>query len=326
MADYQDRSELLARVASLYYDHNKNQREIASEIGVTRSAVSRLLTEARKRGIVEYIIHYPYRTSAELEKALIDTFNLKYVRVLIRQNRNLEEMVAALGILASQYFVSILPDLKIVGIGWGTGLYQMVRAVRPQPRPDMEVIQLLGGTGMERGSAIGPLLAPNLANTLGCTCRFLHAPLFMENQASRDMLLQERSIRETLKRAKKCDIAVLGLGAILPELYNPYKLGYITKTELNQMRANGIVGDVAGFHYNRRGEILIDHWINRRIVGIAPEALSKIKLVMAVAGGLRKGESIIGALRGNLINILITDDQAALRVLQLHQESLAGRN
>ena len=121
MADYENRLELLARVASLYYDHGKNQQEIAEEIGVTRSAVSRLLTEAHKRGIVEHIVHYPWRTTPELENALRSTFGLKHVIVLTRQNKSYEEMLTGLGTLAAQYFSSTLPGLKRVGITWGTG-------------------------------------------------------------------------------------------------------------------------------------------------------------------------------------------------------------
>lgn len=317
MPEYQSRLELLARVASMYYDQEKNQQEIANDIGLTRSAVSRLLTEAHKRGIVEHIIHYPWRTSIELGNALSSLFDLKHVHVLIRQNKTYEEMLQGIGVLAAEYFTSILPKIKFVGITWGTGLYQMVRAFRPVNRPDMEVIQLIGGTGTERGSAIGPLLAPNLANCLSCTCRFLHAPLIMESEIAHVALMQDRMIRDTLDRAALCDVGLVGLGRTIPELSNAYKLGYLTLEELEQIQADGIVGDVAGLHYNKEGEILTDHWINQRMVAISPATLSQIKEIVAVAGGHKKGDSIYAALRGGHIQTLITDEEAARRVLEL---------
>jgi len=317
MPDYQSRLDLLARVASLYYDNNKKQEEIAQEIGLTRSAVSRLLTEAQEKGIVEHIVHYPWRTSTELERGLASRFNVRQVQVLIRQNKSYQEMLEGLGVLAAQYFTSILPKLNIVGITWGTGLFQMVRAFRPQSRPNMEVIQLIGGTGTEHGSSIGPLLAPSLANALGCTCRFLHAPLIMQNAVSHAAVMEDPTIRDTLDRAERSDIALVGIGTTLPELNNAYKLGYISLQEIEQMRTDGLVGDVAGLHYNLQGEILRDHWINQRIVAIRPASLAKIKEVMGVAGGYRKGESIFAALRGGHIDILITDDVAAKKVLEL---------
>ncbi len=273
MQENQNRQELIARVASLYYDKDKNQQEIADEIGLTRSAISRLLTEAHRRGIVEHIVHYPWRTSKQLEDNLMAKFNLTHVQVLLRENKTYEDMLQGLGVLAAQYFTSILPRLKIVGITWGTGLYQMVSAIKPQNRPDLEVIQLIGGTGTEHGSSIGPLLAPNLANRLGCMCRFLHAPLIMQNQVAHVAVLQDPQIRETLDRAEKCDIVMVGIGTTLPELYNPYKLGYISADEVKSLQADGIVGDIAGLHYNFEGTILQDHWINRRIVGITPRGI-----------------------------------------------------
>ena len=320
MFDRESRYEFLAHVASLYYDQNKNQQEIADEIGVTRSAVSRLLTEARKRGIVEIMIHYAWRTATDLEKELANTFPLQHIRVLARQNMSYDQMLNGLGVLAAQYFSSILPSLKVVGLTWGTGLYQMVRAFRPQLRPDMEVVQLIGGTGTELGSAVGPLLAPNLANSLTCTCRYLHAPLFMANEAARDALLNDRTIQDTLKRAESCDIALVGIGSITPQLYNPYRLGYLTQEELEQMQADGIVGDVACLHYNIHGEIQEDYWINQRKVGISTPTLKKIKTVLAVAGDSQKAEGIYGALRGGHIQVLITDDTAASRVLELYKQ------
>jgi multiple sugar transport system substrate-binding protein len=45
--------ELLTRVAYLYYERDLKQREIARLLGLSRSKVSRLLSEARKCGVVE---------------------------------------------------------------------------------------------------------------------------------------------------------------------------------------------------------------------------------------------------------------------------------
>ncbi len=54
---------------------------------------------------------------------------------------------------------------------------------------------------------------------------------------------------------------------------------------------------------------------------IPAETLGKMKEVVAVAGGAKKAESIIAALRGELINTLITDDEAARRVLEIQSEN-----
>jgi deoxyribonucleoside regulator len=319
MPNLETRLEYLARIASLYYDQRKTQQEVADEIGITRSTVSRLLTEAQEKGIVEHIVHYPWRTSPVLEKALISTFHLKDAIVLSRQNKTYDEMLAGVGYLGGQYFIKQLRLNSKVGISWGTGLHQLIKALRPMARPDVEIIQLIGGTGSEAGSQIGPLLAPMLANTLGCTCRYIHAPLMMENEIGRDTLLQEKSIRETLVYAENCNIALVGIGSTNPLYYNPYKLGYITDEEIVEIERKGGVGSTCGEVFNIKGELL-DIDINRRIVGIGLETLSKIEYVIGVAGGSPKADAILGALEGKFVNVLITDDQAAEAIMKLKLE------
>ncbi|MBC7252244.1 MAG: helix-turn-helix domain-containing protein, partial [Anaerolineae bacterium] len=76
-----EHEELLAQVASLYYEENLTQSEIARRIGTSRSTISRLLREARANGVVEIIIHYPWKTVAELERELIERFRLRHARV-----------------------------------------------------------------------------------------------------------------------------------------------------------------------------------------------------------------------------------------------------
>jgi deoxyribonucleoside regulator len=69
----------------------------------------------------------------------------------------------------------------------------------------------------------------------------------------------------------------------------------------------------------------LDIDINRRIVGISLDTLLRIETVIGVAGSSRKGAAILGALRGGYVNVLITDDQAAKKVLALHKATSGGR-
>ena len=293
------RSLYLAQVASLYYDQNKSQQEIAQEFGVSRSAVSRFLTEAREKGIVEIIVHYPWRTSPELEQELISTFDLKAARVLLRQQKSYEEMLQGLGILASQYLDSILHDGMIIGISWGTALYQMIRAMRPRNLPGIEVVQAIGATGAEAVPTDGPILAQLLSNRLGGYARYLHAPLIVDNEASRDTLLQDRNIRETLARVRQADILLVGIGTPNSELYSLVRAGYVDEAEAQSIRAAGATGDICAQHYSLNGEWL-DLDINRRAVGIDLEALSGVDRVIGVAGSSQKGAAILGALTRSL--------------------------
>lgn len=313
----ESRLTYLAEVAAMYYDQDMNQQEIADKIGVTRSGVSRLLTEARAKGVVEIIVHHPWRTNTDLERKLQALFNLRAARVLVRENKPYAEMLDALGILAAQYLTGTIGEKDIIGISWGTGLAQMLKNLRPMPFPDVKVVQLVGGTGTEKSSAVGPLLATILADKLGCACHYLHAPLVTDSLEGRKIILRETAIQETLQLGSQANIALTGIGSTNPDIYNPYKLGYVTEGELEEIQACGAVGTICGRLYTIEGEVL-DIDFNRRVIGIDMDDLKQIDQIIGVAGGQIKAEAILGGLRGRMINVLITDEQAATRILELY--------
>lgn len=313
-----ERSIYLARIASLYYDHKKSQQEIAEEFGVSRSAVSRFVTEAREKGIVEVIVHYPWRTCSDLEQALVARFNLKAARVLVREEKSYDEMLQGLGVLAAQYLDTILHDGMLIGISWGTALYQMIKAMPSRHLPGVEVIQVIGAINAQVDPTDGPILARLLSSRLGGSARYLHAPLIVENEAARDTLLQDRNIRETIARARQADILLVGIGTTDPDLYSLLRAGYVDLAQTQAIQSAGAAGDICGQHYSLSGEWL-DIDINRRAICIELSTLTNANLVIAVVGSSRKGAAILGALRGQYVDVLITDDRAAQKVLALNE-------
>jgi deoxyribonucleoside regulator len=73
---------------------------------------------------------------------------------------------------------------------------------------------------------------------------------------------------------------------------------------------------MCGQFFDTQGKIM-DVELNQRSIGIGLSTLQNIDPVVAVAGGEAKAEAILGALRGRFLNVLITDDAAALKVLEM---------
>ena len=71
------RGELLADVAEMYFLEGKTQAQIARKVGVTRSMVSRMLSEARAAGIVEFSVRRPLSLDAGLAADLEKRFGLR---------------------------------------------------------------------------------------------------------------------------------------------------------------------------------------------------------------------------------------------------------
>jgi len=313
-----ERSELLAQVASLYYEENMRQADIARRVGISRSTISRLLQEAREMGIVEITVHYPWKTDPELECELSARFDLRCVRVLAGRGRSYQEVLRGLGVLAARYLGEVLTGGMLLGISWGASVYSTVQALRIDRPLPVTVVQMVGALGGGDPLTDGPDLARLLAQACGGEYRFLHAPLVVESAAVRDALLQEPRISETLSLARRADVALVGIGAVVPEASGMLRAGYLDREALARLRAGGAVGNVCGRHYDARGRVL-ETELAQRIVGIELEALHHVGRVIGVAGGRPKAEAILGALRGRHVNVLVTDDAAALEILRLDE-------
>jgi DNA-binding transcriptional regulator LsrR (DeoR family) len=311
-----DRTELLAQVAHLYYEQNLNQDEIARRIGTSRSTISRMLQEARETGVVEITVHAPWKTVPELEKTLCTRFGLRQARVLLGRGRRPEEILRGLGALAARYVDSVIRQDSVLGISWGVAVHATVRALRPGRRLPITVVQMVGAVGEGDPLIDGPDLARLLADAYGGRYRYLHAPLLVEDGRAREALLGEPRIRETLALARRAGVALVGIGAPFPAVYSLLRAGYVDREALAGLRGQGVVGDICARHYDAQGRVL-DVELNHRIVGIDLEALHEVGQVIGVAGGEAKATAILGALRGGHVDVLVTDDAVASRVLAL---------
>jgi len=313
-----ERADLLAQVATLYYEDGLTQAEIARHVDVSRSTISRLLQEAREAGIVEITIHYPWKTDPELENRLEERFQLRKALVLAARGGVYKEVLRGLGVLAARYIDRALTQDSTLGISWGTAVHSTAQALRPKRRLPITVVQMIGAVGIGDPLIDGPDLARLMADIYGGEYRYLHAPLIVENGQVRQGLLQEPRIQETLGLARKVDIALVGIGSLVPEVSSLLRAGYLDREALTELRALGAVGDICGRHYDAHGRVM-DIELNRCMVGIELKDLQGIEQVMGVAGDEAKAEAILGALRGGHINVLVTDDGAAGKVLTLDE-------
>jgi DNA-binding transcriptional regulator LsrR (DeoR family) len=56
--------------------------------------------------------------------------------------------------------------------------------------------------------------------------------------------------------------------------------------------------------------------LDDRVIGLNLEEIHAIQQVIGIAGGAAKVQAILGALRGNLINVLVTDHETARQILE----------
>lgn len=318
-----NRDDLLALVASLYYEQDQNQQQIAEQLQISRSNISRLLKEAKEKGIVEVRIRKPIYTVEACERQLVSVFSLKRALVLDNMGHTTNECLPAVGELAARYLEEVIHAGDILAISWGSGVYETVTALPAHPDLHADVVQMIGSVGSHNPQIDGTELARSLAEKLGGRHYYLHAPVLVDNPIVRDMLLAEAPIQETLNRARRAHIALVGIGTTEAGQNSFVRAGHLTEMQLNSLRAQGSVGEICGQHFDLNGG-LCNLQMNRRVVGIELGALKRIPIVLALACGLAKARSILAALRGGYISALATDDQTARAVLELADQRPAA--
>ncbi len=324
--DAPDRNQQLAYVASLYYEGRRSQAEIGAELGLSRSMISRMLDDAHRRGLIEIRINWPLTTIPEMEQRLKQAYGLRGAKVVDATGLPYTTMLKQLGAAASIELRSLLCDGMVISVAWGSALWETVLAMHPATWDGLEVVQCIGALGQVDAPADGPALAQLLAQRLGGRYRYLHAPLVVDTEALCRGLLADRSIAETLALAAQADVALVGVGTIYLEHSSLIRAGYLSAEGVQELRGLGAVGDICARYFDLHGQA-VNAPIDRRIVGIGLEALQRIPTVMAVAGGAVKAQSLLGALRGEYLDILVTDraaaqfllDEAALRASRGHE-------
>ena len=310
----------MAEAAQLYYAEQLTQAQIAQRMGVSRSNVSRMLKGARAQGMVEIRIHPPLRTVPGLEEELVFRLGLRECRVLAtfeRDSRVLEptDIVTHVAALGARYLRANISEGDTVGLGWGRSVHRVVHNRFLREEENVTVVQAMGSIGGSIAEYDGVATTARLAGVLGASAHYMHAPMLVTEAAARNALLRDPHIRKTLEVAGRADTIVLSVGTIGRE-HGQYRTGYLSEADLDHIRDQGVVGEVCGTYFASDGS-LVPLEMNERSIAIGSEALLSIPNRIGVSSGPEKPLASVGAARSGLLNVLITDEDTARRMLEV---------
>jgi deoxyribonucleoside regulator len=309
-----ERASLLADVAEMYYLEDKDQADIARKVGVTRSMISRMLKEAREKGIVEIRVHRSVRTEYDLENTLIKLFSVQGAMVISLPQMSAQQSLEHLGSAGAMALKRHLKPGITLGISWGTSVSAVVDSLQVEGPLPIKIVQLVGALGARNTEYDGHALVARMAEKLNGEAHYLNAPFLCPNPKTASILLRTKGILETVVLGRNSDVALLGIGSINPKSSSYYLAGYVPLTELKKLSQEGAVGDVAGVHFDVKGRNVCSTFC-KRLVTINKDDLTSIPLRIGVAGGQGKVAPILGALRAGYINYLVTDSDTAKAVL-----------
>lgn len=304
----------------LYYRHQKQQREIAQQLGISTSKVSRLLKRAYHEGIVRVHINLP--PIPRLAVALIERYGLRDAVVIpTGQASDLKE---DLGIAAARYFEKIAGHGVKVGLSCGFTLYYMIKHLREGLIKDLKIYPLSAESALKLVDLFPNTLVGMMAAKYrpDVTAYALHAQLIgplEEIERERRVLLTLPEIRKIYEEAHDVDVAMVGIGSIGPETPGFCSIAEHHGVPPHQLKAMKVVGEINYQPFDGGGNPVKQpalEKLTKRVIAVSAERLREMtrqhgKLVIAVAGGRHKLGAIRGALAGRLCNVLITDEEVA---------------
>ena len=113
-------------------------------------------------------------------------------------------------------------------------------------------------------------------------------------------------MREAMSFYDQITMALVGIGSVTPSTLLTQSGNVFSDEELNMLREKNAVGDILLRFFDAEGNP-VESPLNDRVVSMELEQLKEVDRAIGIAGGSRKLPAIRGALRGGLINILITD-------------------
>ncbi len=300
-----------ARAGWLYYVGGKTQDEIAKTLGVSRQRAQRLVSRAVAEKLIRLRLEHPISELMSLGAELKARFGLKRVRVA--PDIGVDGNMASVSPFAARVVEGILSSDEPLTIGFGTGraLRATIEAMSTISCEHHKLVSLIGNIAPD-GTASFYDIIMRIADTVRAPNYPLPAPVIADTTAERDLYLKLKPVRQVLDLATKADVHFVGIGQ-LDETAPILLDGFISEEEWTELQSLGVVGEIAGSIYNAEGEY-IDAAFTKRMTSVRVQA-SKDNFAIAIASGSRKVPAIRAALKGHLVNGLITDEPTARALL-----------
>lgn len=310
---YRDKDKLAINVAKLYYRSDFSQQKIAQELGVSRPSISRLLQYAKDKGYVNIQIVDPVEDMSIMEQRLKDKLHLKDVKIASSTINDEEEIKKYISIAAAQYLDGIIKDGDIIGVGWGTTLYNMSQALLPRSIKGSQVVQLEGGLSNSEWNNYSREILENFANSFNTVAQYLPLPVIFDNKATKEQVDKDRYIKRILELGRHANIALFSVGTVRPNALF-FRLGYTDIQEQEKIQRNS-VGDICSRFFDVEGRVC-NRDLDERTVGITLSELRDKEYSIMISGGEGKINAIKAALKGRYANVLITDQFTGKALLE----------
>ncbi len=301
-----------ARAGWLYYVAGRTQDEIASAMGISRQSAQRLVSLAVAERLIKVRLDHPIAACMELGEALRRRFDLVHVDVVPADpgSRSSTVGIAEAGAAEIERWLK-KTDPIVLAVGTGRTLKAAIDQLPAMECPQHRILSLTGNIGPD-GSAAYYNVIFSMADAVKARHYPMPLPVLVSSAEERVLLHRQSLVQSTLKLGREADVVFVGIGELGADA--PLCLdGFLDPQEMAGLMAAGAAGEICGWMFDRDGRLLQDS-INDRVASV-PLPPRETTTVIGLAKGERKHEALLAALRGRLINGVITDETAARYLL-----------
>ena len=246
--------QLLVKVAKLYYMENRNQSEIAEILGVSRSLVSKYLSDAKALGIVEINIHDLLQEDLNPLEYIVDRFKLQGGKIVPFSTH--EDLMNQW--LVDQGTQAVLQNLEgrdhVFGLGWGSTIGDIVsNIVRSNLNRNLsgKIVPIIGNAPTSNRNYHTNELVRMLSEKTLLKPTYLYAPVICASQQEKDAFVNAASFQEIAGIWNEIDLILLNIRnhPSVPDLATFARFG----ERLNEQNA---VGMLLGYYFDIHGNIL----------------------------------------------------------------------
>jgi DNA-binding transcriptional regulator LsrR (DeoR family) len=297
---------LTASVARRYYLDGKSKVEIADELGLSRFQIARLLDTARASGLVRIEIAAPGAVDVELSSRLQDAFALQHAVVVDVPDTNSASALPELGRAAADLLSEIVAPTDVLGLAWSRAVSATTNALTRLPA--IPVVQLTGALSRLDATDNSVDLVRQAARISGGAAHFFYAPTIVSDATTAHSLRKHPEVARAIGRFSTVTKAVVGIGS-----WEPAESTVFDATEeetCTLLRSHGVCGEVCGVLIDADGRP-VDSELSERTIGINATQLQAIPEVIAVAYNTARTRAVRAAIRGRLVDSLVTHPSMA---------------
>ncbi len=315
------RAELALLAAQQYYLGEQTMTAIGNSLHMSRSSVSRLLSYARERGLVDIRIRRPDGAVSHLQREIrlregVAAYVIPVSKEATRRER--DELVAR---QAGRIVSAMVAPGTVIGVAWEATVARLSRHLADRPLEGVSVVQLNGAAHpFHVGSAYFGDVLGRFAAAFDARVVPLAVPAIFDDATTRAAVWRERAVARTLHAQRGMDICIFGVGdpfATVSELSRGS--GWLSPSDRSGLEESHVVGEVAAMFFRIDGS----HdgiELNRRTSGPGIDILRIAPRRVCVVSESSRLRALRGALAAGLVTDLIIDDLAAAEFLRLYRD------